>query len=193
LPRLAAVFYQGDAVVHWSLNIEDRKTGWLTESFHQAFRELMIHTAAREHMLCPTYCLMPDHMHIVWMGLDTGSDQRRGMAFLRTFLSKALSPWKLQHQAYDHVLGDEERRRNAFAKVCAYILNNPVRAELVSDASAWKFTGAVVPGYPELHPAREEFWGTFWQLDGKLRQPTGGRALPRRSSSTPGGKARSVG
>jgi putative transposase len=180
---LAPVFYQGDAVVHWSLNIEERKTGWLTESFHHTFREAMLHAAARENLHCPTYCLMPDHMHIMWMGLNAESDQRRGMAFFRTFFSKALSPFKLQHQAYDHVLGDEERRRNAFARVCAYILSNPVRAELVSEVGAWRFNGAVVPGYPDLHPARENFWETFWKLYGKQRQTKAGeRSLPPRRS-----------
>ena len=88
LPRLAPVFYQGDAVIHWSLNIKERQTGWLTEGFDCAFRELMLHTSARERLFCPTYCLMPDHMHIVWMGLKAESDQRRGMAFFRTYLSK---------------------------------------------------------------------------------------------------------
>jgi hypothetical protein len=29
LPRLNREFYQGDAVVHWTLTIFDRKTGWL--------------------------------------------------------------------------------------------------------------------------------------------------------------------
>ena len=182
LPRLAPVFYQGDAVVHWSMNVQERQTGWLTESFQQTFRESMMHAAVRENLFCPTYCLMPDHMHVVWMGLRAESDQRRGMAFFRTLLNRALDPSQLQHQAYDHVLGDEERRQGAFAKVCAYILSNPVRAELVSDVGDWKFSGAIVPGYPELHPTRDDFWEKFWKLYARLRHDEAKRALPSRSS-----------
>ena len=169
LPRLPHEFYQGDAVVHWTLAISHRRRGWLDERFHAVFRELMLHTAAREGLLCPTYCLMPDHLHLVWMGLRLDSDQRNGMAFLRTHLEPKLAPQKFQHQPHDHVLKEEERKRNAFAKVCNYILENPLRAERVKQPNDWPFTGAVVPGYPTLHPLQKDFWLTFWKLYAKVK------------------------
>jgi putative transposase len=79
------------------------------------------------------------------------------MAFLRTHLSRRLSPHKLQPQAHDHVLRQDERRRGAFAKICFYILANPVRAGLIKDPENWPFCGAVLPGYPDLHPRNEDF------------------------------------
>ncbi len=75
LPRLPREYYQGDAVVHWTLALFDRARGWLSEGFHERFRELLLHTAAREGLLCPVYCLMPDHVHFVWMGLRLDTDQ----------------------------------------------------------------------------------------------------------------------
>ncbi|HZI30731.1 MAG TPA: hypothetical protein VFF11_00215, partial [Candidatus Binatia bacterium] len=69
LPRLPRGYYQADAVVFWTLTVFDKVKGWLTSAFHQRFRELMLHTAAREGLACPIYCLMPDHIHLVWMGL----------------------------------------------------------------------------------------------------------------------------
>src|SRR5207302_9952589 len=57
LPRLPREYYQGDAVVHWTLAISHREHGWLPEPFHGAFRELMLHAAAREGLFCPAYCL----------------------------------------------------------------------------------------------------------------------------------------
>ena len=120
LPRLPRGYYQGDAVVHWTLPVSHRRQGWLDERFHAAFRELMLHTAAREGLFCPAYCLLPDHLHLVWMGLRLDSDQRNGMAFLRTHLEPQLAPQRFQHQAHDHVLKEKERRRNAFARVCNY-------------------------------------------------------------------------
>jgi hypothetical protein len=69
LPRLAREHYQGDAVIHWTMPIALRNTGWLNERFHFQFREIMLHAAAREGLLCPTYCLMPDYIHLLWMGL----------------------------------------------------------------------------------------------------------------------------
>ena len=81
LPRLPREYYQADAVVHWTQTTFDRKQGWLTPGLHHQFRERMFHAAAREGLVCPIYCLMPDHLHLVWMGLRRDTDQINGMAF----------------------------------------------------------------------------------------------------------------
>lgn len=183
LPRLAPEFYQGDAVVHWTLTLFDRGKGWLKEPFHARFRELMLHAAAREGLFCPVYCLMPDHIHLLWMGLRRETDQRNGMVFLRSHLKPALVPFKLQPQAHDHVLREEERKRNAFAKICFYILANPVRAGLIKETETWPYCGAIVPGYPALHPSGKDFWRLFWKLYVSARSSDAGqRKLPPRSS-----------
>jgi putative transposase len=108
LPRLAREHYQGNAVIHWTMPIAQRGTGWLNESFHAQFRELMLHAAARENLFCPAYCLMPDHIHLLWMGMHRDSDQMNGMKFLREHLGAVLRPHSFQHQAHDHVLREEE-------------------------------------------------------------------------------------
>jgi putative transposase len=182
LPRLEREFYQGDAVVHWTLTVFDHGTGWLDDSFHLKFRELLLHAAAREGLFCPVYCLMPDHIHLVWLGLRADSDQKNGMAFLRTYLEPLLSPHQFQPQAYDRVLREEERKRDAFAKVCFYILANPVRAGLIKELEIWPFCGAVMPGYPKLHPLDKDYWPKFWKIFGQAREPkAGNRKLPPRN------------
>jgi len=138
---------------------------------------LVLHAAAREAIFCPTYCLMPDHLHLVWMGLRLDSDQLNGMAFLRTHLEPGLARQKFQHQAHDHVLKEEERRRNAFVRVCNYIQENPLRAELVQHPAEWRFSGAIVPGYPTLHPLQENFWPKFWKLYSQAKHPDAGKIL----------------
>ena len=177
LARLARAYYQGDAVVHWTLTVFDRARGWLKEGLHQRFRELMLHAAAREGLLCPVYCLMPDHLHLVWMGLRQDTDQLNGMSFLRTYLEPELEPAHFQPQAQDHVMREEQRRKGAFAKVCFYVAANPVRAELVSRAEDWQFLGCVAPGYPKLHPLDADYWPKFWKLYAKLRQPDAGNIM----------------
>ncbi len=174
LPRQPREYYQGDAVVYWTLPVSHRQQGWLDEKFHTAFREMLLHAAAREGLFCPTYCLMPDHLHLVWMGLRLDSDQRNGMAFLRTYLEPKLAPQKFQHQAHDHVLKEEERKRNAFAVICFYIIDNARVAELVKHPKDWPFAGAIVPGYPALHPLEDDFWLKFWKLYGRAKHPDAG-------------------
>lgn len=174
LPRLSREYYQADAVVFWTLTVFDKAKGWLTPAFHQRFQNLMLHAAAREGLVCPVYCLMPDHLHRVWMGLWLDSDQINGMAFLRTYLEPELSPAKCQPQPQDEVLRAEQRKRNAFAKVCFYIAANPMRAKLVGGKEIWPFTGCIIPGYPKLNPLDEDYWSKFWQIFAKLRQPDAG-------------------
>ncbi len=164
LPRLPREYYQGDAVVHWSLPLAHRATGWLNERFQAEFRELMLHVAAREGLLCPIYCLMPDHIHLIWMGLRLDSDQRNAMPFFRTYLEPKLAPHKFQHQPHDHVLKEHERKHNAFARTSNYIIENPLRAGLVKDPTEWPHTGAIIPGYPSLHPLQERYWEKFWKI-----------------------------
>ena len=165
LPRLEKQFYQGYAVVFWTNTLDSRAQGWLTKEFHSTFREVMLHAAVREDLFCPAYCLMPDHLHLIWMGLCRESDQLNAMKFLRTHLEPALGRGReWQHQPHDHVLRQKERMRNAFASFCSYTLANPVRAELVKVAREWPYSGCVVPGYPTLHPFNEAYWEVFWKL-----------------------------
>lgn len=153
--------------------------GWLDVAFHHEFREEVLHVAAREGLACPVYCLMPDHIHLVWMGLRRDSDQIKGMAFFRTHLESKLEGEKFQHQAHDHVLREDERKQSAFENACGYVVENPLRAGLVEDPNEWEFTGTVVPGYPTLHPLRDQFWDRFWRIYFKLREPdAGGLARP---------------
>ena len=164
LPRLNAEWYRGSAVVFWTHTIAERRTGWLASQFHAVFRELLLHAAARERLLCPIYTLMPDHIHLIWMGTAASSDQRRATAFLRPQLIPHLGSARWQHQPHDHVLREEERKRGAFAATCAYLAQNPVRAGLAAAAEAWSFTGCIVPGFPTLHPLARDFWDKFWKI-----------------------------
>jgi putative transposase len=181
LPRLRRDFYQADSVVFWTLPVAGRATGWLDDLFHGTFREITLHAAAREGLLCPMYCLMPDHLHFVWMGLRADTDQRNGMKFFRAQLGKALKPYRFQHQAHDHVLSQEERRRDAFARTCGYTLQNPEKAGLVARAAEWKYSGAVLPGIPDTSPHDPDYWPLFWKTYLKRRDPNlSKRALPPR-------------
>lgn len=81
LKRLAPGDYRGLAYVHWSMTMEARKTGWLGPEFHTQFREILIHALFRYALCCPIYCCMPDHIHLLWVGVLKGSDQRNAMKF----------------------------------------------------------------------------------------------------------------
>jgi len=172
LPRLDASAYQGQAWAHWTMTLHDRATGWLDDKSHGFMRELLLHTLSRHHLHCAAYCLMPDHAHFLWMGLWEGSDQLKAAKFLRRHWNARLadSGARLQPQAYDHVLREDERRPEAFEDTVIYIFKNPQRAGLVTDWVDWPFLGALAPGYPDLPvTGTGTFWPRFWKIHNRER------------------------
>ena len=174
LSRLDRGYYRGQAYVHWTMTMQDRKTGWLVPIFNYKFRELLTHATFRYSITCPIYCLMPDHLHLLWIGIDDRSDQLCAMKFFRKQLAiplKALG-YELQHQAYDHVLQDDERLEDSVKNLVEYIARNPERKQLVpvDGFRDYKFTGCLIPGYPELTPWQPDYWPRFWRTYSFLRK-----------------------
>jgi len=174
LRRLPPEYYRGQAYVHWSMTMDDRKSGWLVPIFYYKFREILTHTMFRYGLCCPIYCCMPDHIHLLWVGILDGSDQRNAVKFFRTQLNPILAKLKarFQTQPYDHVLREEERERSAFEDVVEYIARNPERAQLVPTDryQDYKYTGCLVPGYPDLSPWQNGYWELFWRIYARLRE-----------------------
>ena len=150
--------------MHWTMTVKDRETGWLDPLFHARFREVMLHMLIRYRLTCPVYCLMPEHVHLLWMGVAQASDQLNAIRLFRRILNMVLRPLEFQKQPFDHVLREKERERGAFASVAFYILENPVRKALVAAPSEYPFCGCVVPGYPVMDVFGAEFWETFWRI-----------------------------
>ena len=188
LKRLPPEYYRGNSYVHWSLTMHERKTGWLVPIFYYKFRELLTHAAFRYDFCCPIYCLMPDHIHLLWIGITDGCDQRNAMKFFRELVNKSLLKLdaRLQDQSFDHVLRDEERARTAFEDVAEYIARNPERKQLVQPDRFmdYKFTGCLVPGYPNLSPFQDAYWDLFWRIYARLCDEGLTRSFERTSRSS---------
>ncbi|HUS39776.1 MAG TPA: hypothetical protein VMX74_10020 [Pirellulales bacterium] len=174
LKRLPPEYYRGQVYVHWSLAMEDRKQGWLVPIFNYKYREILTHATFRFGFCCPMYCCMPDHIHMLWVGILDECDQRKAMRYFRRQINPILEKLdaQLQLQAYDNVLNEEEREREAFEEVAEYIARNPERKRLVpSDGfAAYPYTGCLVPGYPELKPFEDGYWDRFWRIYSHLRE-----------------------
>jgi hypothetical protein len=174
LRRLPLESYRGQAYVHWSMTMDDRKTGWLVPIFYYKFREILTHTMFRYGLCCPIYCCMPDHLHLLWVGIFDSSDQRNAVKFFRSQLNPILAKLRarLQQQPYDRVLREEERERSAFEDVVEYIARNPERAQLVlpDRYREYKYTGCLAPGYPDLSPWQDGYWDLFWKIYAGLRE-----------------------
>src|SRR4029077_6464844 len=123
LKRLEPEYYRGLASVHWTMTMQDRKTGWLIPIFYYKFREILTHTMFRYGLCCPIYCCMPDHIHLLWIGILDDSDQRSAVKFFRAQLNPILEKLgaRFQKQPYDHILRENDRVHSAFESVVEYI------------------------------------------------------------------------
>jgi len=174
LKRLPPEYYQGFAWVHWSLTIDERKTGWLDARFLYKFREILTHVAFRDRLACPIFCLMPDHMHLLWCGLAETTDQRVAMKRLRKDANDCLKRigYAFQSQPYDHVLKEEELERETLEAVIEYIARNPERAGLVGEDqfACYGYTGCLIPGYPQMRLFESDSWDRLWRTISFLKR-----------------------
>ena len=154
--------------------MRERRTGWLSAEFYYHFRELLTHSQFRYAIACPILCLMPDHIHLMWLGLLTCSNQKLAMRHLRIRCNESLRRigFEFQDQPYDHVLREEERQELTFVASCEYIARNPERAGLVGvdEYAKYPFSGCLVPGYPELKPFESDYWTRFARTVAWLRK-----------------------
>lgn len=101
-------------------------------------------TAREEEFEILAYCFMSDHLHLLVSGASDRADltqfvkiakQRAGFSFRR---ARGEILW--QEGYYDHVLRDEDDT----AAVARYIIENPVRAGLVTEPAEYLFWGSDV-------------------------------------------------
>lgn len=92
------------------------------------------------------YCIMPNHTHIVLKPFElseatdysltkiTYNIKRNSAKQANAALGRTGQFW--QHESYDHFIRDDAE----LERVLQYVVNNPVKAGLVSDWRTWKWT-----------------------------------------------------
>ncbi|MFK7820233.1 MAG: hypothetical protein AB8G99_16040 [Planctomycetaceae bacterium] len=169
--------------------MKGRRTGWLDAKLLYKFRELLTHAMFRYQLACPIYCLMPDHIHLLWAGLAASSDQLSGMKSFRRDLNAVLDKvgFRLQRQSFDHVLRNDELDRDAIETMIDYIARNPERGQLVAvDAFAsYPSTGCLLPGAARLGLFTENGWDEIWRTMLFLKRTECYRRVDPKYSSPP--------
>lgn len=92
------------------------------------------------------YCLMPDHLHLL---VQLGDDRQPLGGVVRAFKTwTTRQSWKLgykralwQARFHDHIV----RRSEDGERIVAYILENPVRKGLVTEAESYRWSGTPDP------------------------------------------------
>ena len=148
--RLSGFSYVG--VFRYSLTFctRERVQAFVDSHVVASTLEQIRETALEKRFALLVYCLMPDHAHLLVEGLADTSDLRE---FAKLAKQRSGAQYGIQiggrlwqEGYYDHVLRDDEDAR----QVARYILENPVRAGLVSTLFQYPHLGSDVWTLNEL-------------------------------------------
>jgi putative transposase len=120
----------------------NRITAFTERDTCDTVRAQLVTTAVAEQFDVIAYCLMPDHIHILAEGCGHTSDLRRFMSLFKQtsgfWYAKREHRRLWQAGFYDHILRDHD----VTLVVAKYILENPVRAGLVSRFTEYPYCGS---------------------------------------------------
>ena len=100
--------------------------------------------AADEHFAIVAYCFMPNHVHLLIEALAEAADCRRfikrAKQFSAFYYTKTFGQRLWQRYGFERVLRNDE----ATLGVARYVLENPLRAGLVTRVEDYPFAGSRV-------------------------------------------------
>jgi putative transposase len=141
MPRNASIA-PGGMVFHVLNRANNREAMFLTEDDYLAFLRVVRDTLKQEPMRILSFCLMPDHWHLLlWPEADGDLGN-----FMQAVTTTHVRRWRLNRQTVGEghlyqgtyksfpVQGDEH-----YYAVCRYVERNALRAEMVERAEDWQF------------------------------------------------------
>ena len=170
-PRLQKFGYVGRQRYFLTFCTHERARVFERDAIVDRVRQQIMRTAGEEGFEISAYVFMPDHLHLLVRGLDGQADLRR---FVRR--AKQHSGYLVARQAgerlwqpsyYDHVVRDEEGE----LPFVRYILENPVRAGLVTHPENYPFLGVAAMAVDQMVAMLESAGIEVWKA------PRSGEAL----------------
>ena len=134
----------------------ERQPLFTTQAVVDLVMQQFLRAGAEQSFVLIAYCFMPDHVHLLAAGKSEAADAKRYIKLAKQysgFYYKQANRRRLwQRYPFEHVLRDDE---TTFA-VARYIIENPVRAGLVSDPRDYPFLGSQVCTLDEILSAMQD-------------------------------------
>lgn len=132
----------------WDAVLDAARSGpcWLRDPQIAALVSESLHYRDGRVYNLDTFCIMPNYVHAIFTPLLQADGVPHALAVImqslkgyiarqaNLLLGRQGSFW--QHESYDHIVRDEEE----WQRIRAYVLNNPVKAGLVSQWQEWPWT-----------------------------------------------------
>ncbi len=140
--RLEKEFYIGEIAVAFTCCIEQKKELFSTPVVFEVFEKILLNELIVCNLGSLVHLFMPNHLHIITLGKSSSSNP---LLFMKNFKqktgfwhSKSMNHFKWQKNFYDHIIRDDEDLINQIY----YILNNPVRKEMVEHWNEYPYIGS---------------------------------------------------
>jgi putative transposase len=140
VPRIPRSEQLGDGLAHVISRGNRRQQVFFGERDYRRYLEFLGEALGRYGVRCYAYCLMPNHLHLLLDGSQEAISQamwrangRYAQWFNRTY---GLTGHVFQGRFCSEPIESEEH----LLELARYIVNNPVRAGLVEEASDWPWS-----------------------------------------------------
>lgn len=147
--RLDKHCYVGRVNVMFTLCIKNRVPVFTKEEICSHFQHLLFDEAKKHGCDVIAYVFMPEHCHII---LEGKKDNSPTLEVVKRFKQKT-GFWFYQNRKgirwqkdfYDHII----RQNKSLEKYISYLLENPVRKEIIADWHNYRFKGSMVYNFDE--------------------------------------------
>ena len=130
--RLPRDPYRGRVSGSFTLCIRDRRTLFVNACIVRAFADIL-QEVAENRIFNVVFCFMPDHAHLIFLGISDDSDLILGLEEFKQetghWLGANYPGFTWQKSFYDRIIRNTEE----LAATVRYVLANPVRAGLVPE------------------------------------------------------------
>ncbi len=140
--RLPVAIYKGYVTVAFTACMKNRNPLFVDSKVAMRFSEILMAEAMAHGCEVLVYLFMPDHLHVILKGNCDDAEPLKVMNRFKQktgfWLSQNRGHVRWQKDYYDHLI----RREQDIAKHVRYILNNPVRKNIITNWSDYPFKGS---------------------------------------------------
>jgi REP element-mobilizing transposase RayT len=142
--RLSRVCYRGFVAVAYTACLRLAVGRTLDDELRRLIEVTLWESATKHDSSIPAWCLMPDHVHVIYQGKSVKSDTWKAIVGFKQrtgfWLAKHRPEIVWQKDFYDHVIRSDE----SLETHVMYIVTNPVRAGVVGNWWEYPYLGGTM-------------------------------------------------
>ena len=134
--RLRGFDYGASSVVyHVTIGARDKQRLFVGADVNEQISTILKRLCRAHKYVLIAYCLMPDHAHVLVLSEEGCSELSQLVRAFKSYSTRRVGRRLWQRGYYEHIVRKEED----VVVTAEYIINNPVRKELVKKAEGYRW------------------------------------------------------